>query len=144
MLWSYVIRERTTPPRIPVSFDSRYSGLLLALENGAKVPFNARVTETCNAFATTSLESNLVNINEAVEPFVTGSQSVDFNLLSPFVIFIVDKAATIVTERLIVGVNPSEGLKQPRNLRTFLTIVEARWLGCGKFSHKEVEEAGWY
>jgi len=110
------------------------SALLLAFENGSKVPFNAGVTENCNSIATTSLISVLATITSTVEPFTLGAQSIDFNFLPPFVTFLVYKAAAIVTQRLLMDSDSNEGLNQLRILRNFLRIVKERWLGCGELS----------
>jgi hypothetical protein len=95
------------------------------------VPLIAGVTENCISIATTSLNSILSTIANAVEPF---TQSIDFNLLPPFVTFLVYKAAVIVTERLRVDSDANEGLKKLRILRNFLRNVGERWLGSGELS----------
>jgi hypothetical protein len=110
------------------------SALLLAFENGSKIPFIAGVTENCNYVATTCLTSVLSTINSSVEPFTLGTQSIDFNILPPFVTFLVYKAAALVTERLLVGSDSNEGLTILRNIRNFLRVVGERWLGCGELS----------
>jgi hypothetical protein len=91
------------------------------------------VADQCKPIATASLLSLLSTICSTVEFFVLGTQPVDFNLLPPFVTFLVYKAAAIVTERLVPTPNENEGLKQLRILRNFLRIVGERWLGCGEF-----------
>jgi hypothetical protein len=110
------------------------SALLLAFENGARVPLLPGVTENCNSIATTSLISVLSTVTSTVEPFTLGTQSIDFNLLPPFVTLLVYKAAAIVTEKLLMDSKWNEGLKQLRILRDFLRIVGERWLGCSEFS----------
>jgi hypothetical protein len=98
------------------------------------VPLIAGVTENCNSIATTSLISLLSTITSTVEPFILGTQSIDFNFLPPFVTFLVYKTAAIVTERLLIHSDSNEGLKKLRILRKFLRIVGERWLGCGELS----------
>jgi hypothetical protein len=92
------------------------------------------VTENCNSIATTSLVSVLSTIISTVELFTLGTQSIDFNLLPPFVTFSVYKAAAIVTERLLKDNNSNEGLRKLRILRNSSRIVGERWLGCGVLS----------
>jgi hypothetical protein len=110
------------------------SALLLAFENGSKVPLIAGVTDSCNSIATTSLISVLSTITSTVELFTLGTQHIDFNLLPPFVTFLVYKAAALITERLWIGGDSNEGLRKLRILRNFLTIVGERWLGAGEWS----------
>jgi hypothetical protein len=96
--------------------------------------------------ATTSLISVLSTITSTVEPFTLSTQSIDFNLLPPFVTFLVYKAAAIVTERLLIDIDSNEGLKKLRILRKFLRVVGERWLGCGELSRtfeKGVELTGY-
>ncbi|EXJ82580.1 hypothetical protein A1O3_06393 [Capronia epimyces CBS 606.96] len=113
------------------------AALLLAFENGTRVPPIAGSTENCNSMATESLASVLSTITSTVELFTLGTQSVEFNVLRvpPFVTFLVYKAAAIVTKRLLVDTSSSgsdEELGKLRLLRNFLKIMGARWLGCGK------------
>jgi hypothetical protein len=98
------------------------------------VPLIAGVTENCNSIATISLISILSTITSTVEPFTLGSQSIDFNVLPPFVTFLVYKAAAFVTERLLMNIDSNEGPKKLRILRNFLSIVGERWLGCGEWN----------
>ncbi|KAE9367245.1 hypothetical protein N431DRAFT_495533 [Stipitochalara longipes BDJ] len=109
------------------------TALLLAFENGSKVPLVGNVTADCNSLATTSLISVIATITSAVEPFALGAQSIDFHLLPPFVSFLVYKAAEIVTERLLININSNESLQQLRVLRNFLIIAGRRWLGCERY-----------
>jgi len=109
------------------------TALLLAFQNGSKVPLIPGVTENCNFIATTSLISVLSTITSTVEPFTLGSQSIDFNFLPPFVTVLVYKAAAIVTEGLLMDIDSNEGLNQLRILRNFLRTVGERWLGCERY-----------
>jgi hypothetical protein len=95
------------------------------------VPLIAGVTEDCNSFATTSLISLLSDLTIAMEPFIAGRQSINFDFLPPFVTFLVYKAAAIVTERLLMNRDSNDGLKQLKIMRSFLGIMKERWLGCG-------------
>jgi hypothetical protein len=132
------------------------SALLLAFENGTQVPPVPGVTQHCNSIATESLASVLSTITSSVELFTLGTQSVDFDLLPPFVVFAVYKAAAILTKSLVVyaiaagngtgngtgtgggagnsGEESNESLRKLRVLRKFLGIAATRWLGCGKFN----------
>lgn len=67
-----------------------------------------------------------------VETFITDAKSVDFNLLPPFVTFLVYKAAAVVTNRLFLDIDWNAGIKDLRTLRSFLQIVAKRWVGCGE------------
>lgn len=109
------------------------STLLLAFENGTKVS-SIDVTENWNSLATTSLVSTLSTITSKVEPFTTGTRSIDFNYLSPLVTFLVYKAAMITTERLSIHVDVNNGLERVRTLRKFLKMMAKRWLSCGKLN----------
>ncbi|KAH8663395.1 hypothetical protein BGZ60DRAFT_411213 [Tricladium varicosporioides] len=109
------------------------TALLLAFENGSKVPPIPNLTDNCNSIATTSLISVLSTICSTVEPFAQGTQSIDFKCFPPFVTFLVYKAAAIITERLLAGNDSNEGLKNLRSLRRFLGIVGERWLGCERY-----------
>jgi hypothetical protein len=106
----------------------------LAFENGSKVPLIAGVTDNCKYIAAESLAAVLENVTNTIEPFVLGLQSIDFNFLSPFVAFLVYKAALIVTRGLSVDNNSAEEMRKLKILRKFLKIVGERWLGCGEFS----------
>jgi hypothetical protein len=108
------------------------SSLLLAFENGSKVPLIAGITDNCNSIATTSLISALSTITSTIEPFTQGTHPIDYNLLPPFVLFMVYKAAAVITERLWMDGDSNEGLRKLRVLRKFLGIVGKRWLGCGE------------
>ncbi|KAK9252678.1 hypothetical protein V1507DRAFT_436037 [Lipomyces tetrasporus] len=107
--------------------------LLLAFEDGSKVPLIAGVTENCKSVATTSLISIVSTITSTVEPFTLGMQSIDFNFLPPFVTFLVHKAAAIVTGWLLMDSDSNEGMRKLRILRNFLRIVGERWLGCERY-----------
>ncbi|PVH74737.1 hypothetical protein DL98DRAFT_428900 [Cadophora sp. DSE1049] len=108
--------------------------LLLAFENGSKMAPTASSIENVNYVATQALVSTLSAVASAVEPFTNGTQSVDFELLPPFIIFLVYKAAAIVTERLLMGSDSTEDeLKRLRALRKFLRVVGERWLGCKRY-----------
>ncbi|KAF4631364.1 hypothetical protein G7Y89_g6759 [Cudoniella acicularis] len=109
------------------------TALILAFENGSKVPLIAGVTDNCNSIATTSLISILSTITSTVELFTLSTQSINFNFLPPFVTFLVYKAAAIVTERLLMDIDSNEGLKKLRILRNFLRIMGERWLGCERY-----------
>jgi len=61
-------------------------------------------------------------------------RSIDFNLLPPFVAFLVFEAAAIVTQRLLKDNKASEDLKRLRILRKFLQVVGKRWLSCGEWN----------
>jgi hypothetical protein len=98
------------------------------------VPLIVGITESCKTIATASFISLLSVITSTIEPFTLGTQSINFNFLSPFVTFLVYKAAAIVTERLLMNIDPDEGLKKLRILRGFLNIVGERWLSCSELS----------
>ncbi len=74
----------------------------------------------------------LATITTAVELFIIGAQSIDFNFYSPFVTFSVYKAAAIATERLLIDGDSNAGLKSLKILRNFLRVVGERWMCCGK------------
>jgi hypothetical protein len=96
------------------------------------VPLIAGMTENCKYIATTSLAALLSTLIDTIEPFALGMQSIDFNFLSPFVAFLVYKAALIVTRGLVVDSGSDEEMRKLKILRNFLKIVRERWLGCGE------------
>ncbi len=98
------------------------------------------ISENCHSLASTSLISILSTITSKIEPFVLGTEPLDFNLLPPFVIFLVYKTAAVVTDRLLAGNDSIEGLRQLRILRNFLRIVGERWLACGELVRKMFEK----
>lgn len=104
------------------------------MENGSKVLPLDSASSTCNSIAIARLNSLIATISTAVQPFVMGTQTLDFNVFPPFVTFLVYKAAAIVTERLWMDIDHNEGLKKLRILRGFLKLVSTRWLACGEFS----------
>ncbi|KAF8863900.1 hypothetical protein BDZ45DRAFT_582934 [Acephala macrosclerotiorum] len=109
------------------------TGLLLAMENGSKVLPLDNASSTCNSIAITELNALVATITSIVEPFILGTQNLNFNILPPFVTFLVYKAAAIVTERLWMDINPNEGLRKLRTLRGFLKLVSTRWLACERY-----------
>ena len=103
------------------------------------MPLYVGVTDGCNYIATKSLVTLLSTITDIIEPLTLGTQAIDINFLTPFIIFLVYKAAAIVTERLLIDSDSTEGLKRLRTLRKFLKIVGERWLGCGELSKDDRE-----
>jgi hypothetical protein len=110
------------------------SALLLAFENGTKESSSVNVPENWKSIATKSLISILSTITSTVELFTMGTRSIDFNYFSPFVTFLVYKAAMITTARLSIELDVNDGLARLRILRKFLRIVSKRWLSCGKLN----------
>jgi hypothetical protein len=104
----------------------------LAFENGSNVPLIAGVTDNCKYMAAESLAAVLSTITTTVEPYALGMQPVDFNLLPPFIIFQVYKAALIVTRGLSADRSSMEEIKKLKILRRFLKLVGHKWLGCGE------------
>ncbi|OJK04245.1 hypothetical protein ASPACDRAFT_1864064 [Aspergillus aculeatus ATCC 16872] len=107
-----------------------HTGLLLAYENGSKIQVIDEQTLTCQSLATSSLNPVLTAITNMVRPFVGGTQSIDLNRLPPFIIFLVYKAAALVTARMWMEADSSEALRTLRVLRGFLKLANARWLCC--------------
>lgn len=101
------------------------------------MPPTASSIENVNQIATESLISMLSSITSAVEPFTAGTQ-LNFDLLPPFTLFLVYKAASMVTERLLIDSDSAEeNLKRLRVLRGFLQVVGKRWLGCSMSKTKK-------
>ena len=89
--------------------------------------------ENVNYVASQALVSTISAIASATLPFTDGTLSIDFEILPPFIAFLVYKAAAILTERLLMGSDSTEDeLKRLRTLRKFLCVVGERWLGCSK------------
>lgn len=84
--------------------------------------------------AVTELNSLISTTAITVEPFVLGTQTLDFNLLPPFITFLVYKASAILTDRLWLEMDVSDGLRKLRILRGFLKLVSTRWLAGGELS----------
>ncbi|KAH9218368.1 hypothetical protein DL95DRAFT_521379 [Leptodontidium sp. 2 PMI_412] len=120
-------------PLYTVGLTFSNTALLLAFESGSKMPPTASSIENVNQIATESLISMLSSITSAVEPFTAGTQ-LNFDLLPPFTLFLVYKAASMVTERLLMDSDSAEeNLKRLRVLRGFLQVVGKRWLGCKRY-----------
>lgn len=129
-----LVEPRSSFPALLEIFASTlmlHSGLLLAYENGTKVQITDGQALTCQSIATSSLKTLLTTISNTVSPFVSGTQAIDFDRLPPFIIFLVYKAAGLVTERMWMEADSSEALRTLRILRGFLKLVNARWLCCG-------------
>ncbi|KIW29622.1 uncharacterized protein PV07_05425 [Cladophialophora immunda] len=116
------------------------TALLLALENGTKVPPVAGALQDCNAVATNSLGSVISTITTTVELFTLGRQSIDLRMLPPFFTILVYKTAAIITRILLMntsattdGGDMKEYLRKLILLRNFLGIVGVRWLGCERY-----------
>ncbi|KAH7403566.1 hypothetical protein BKA64DRAFT_707051 [Cadophora sp. MPI-SDFR-AT-0126] len=108
--------------------------LLLAFENGSKMAPTASSIENANHVATQALVSTVSAVASAFEPFTDGTQSINFNLLPPFIAFLAYKAAAIVTERLLMGSDSlDDELRRLRTLRKFLLLVGERWLSCKRY-----------
>ena len=116
--------------------DTVTSALLLAFENDAKVLFSVKATENRNSHLSASLISILNTINGYIEPFTNGMRSLDFSYFSPLVIFLVYKAALVITERLLMELDASNDLARLRTLRKFLKIIAQRWLSGRKLDTK--------
>lgn len=109
----------------------------MAFEDGSNVPLIAGVTENCKYMAAESLAAVLSTVTTTIEPFALGMQFIDFNLLSPFVTFLVYKSALIVTRGLsVANSNSNEDMRKLKILRKFMKIVGERWLSCGKLRIK--------
>jgi hypothetical protein len=78
--------------------------------------------------AAESLAAVLSTITTTVEPYAMGLQPIDFNLLSPFVMFQVYKAALIVTRGLSADRISMEEVKRLKILRNVLKLAGNRWL----------------
>jgi len=107
-----------------------YSGLLIAYDDGSKVPVTNGVTANCRSLGATYLDLMLANTTDSISPFVDGTKAIDFDRLPPFALFLVYKAATLVTERVWHAPDSSEALRKLRLLREFLALASARWLCC--------------
>lgn len=107
-----------------------HSCLLLAYENGTKVQIIDGQSLTCQTLAISSLNPMLTTVTNMIYPFVSGAQAIDFDRLPPFIIYLVYKAAGLVTKRMWMETDSSEALRKLRILREFLKLVNARW-SCG-------------
>lgn len=106
--------------------------MILAFENGTKLPPNIGATEHCDAIANTSLISLRSAIVDAISPCMKTNVGIWWNKFPPFATFLIYKAAAITTERLVVGRDSNEELATLRLLRKVLELVATRWLGAGK------------
>ena len=109
-----------------------YSSLLLAFENGSRVNPVDGVDSNCLSLAIKSLNFLISSITSKVETFALGAQSVEFDVLPPSIMFLVYKAAALVTQRLCLDGGLNEGVRRLRILRRFLKAVGTRWLCCGE------------
>lgn len=111
------------------------SALLLAFEHGSKIPpLTSGATANCTSIADTSLISIINTVTSVVELFMLDMRPINFNLIPPFVAFLVFKAAAIVTQRLLLDNDSGEDLKRLRILRKFLEAMGRRWLSYGELS----------
>lgn len=108
------------------------SALLVAFENGSKLPPVPGLTENCQSIAKPSLESLISLTTSSVEPMTQGTDAIDLNRIPPFAMFLVYRAAAIVTERLLVNSTSNEDLRKLKILRGFLKLSGKRWLISGK------------
>lgn len=69
-----------------------------------------------------------------MEPITQGTGSIDLQRVPPFGMFLVYKAAAILTENLLVKGTSIEDLRKLKILRTFLRMSGKRWLISGKSS----------
>ena len=109
-----------------------YSSLLLAFENGSRVNPVDGVDSNCLSLAIKSLNFLISGITSKVETFALGAQPVEFDVLPPPIMFLVYKAAALVTQRLCLDGGLNEGVRRLRILRRFLKAVGTRWLCCGE------------
>ncbi|PVH98152.1 hypothetical protein DM02DRAFT_566804, partial [Periconia macrospinosa] len=107
--------------------------LLLVFENSTRVASSMIATNYENLFDTTMLKHILPTVASTVEPFTTGTWSMDLNYFPPLVTFLVYKAAMLTTQRLSLEIDDNEGLARLKALRKFLSIVSERWLSCKRY-----------
>ncbi|RAL04828.1 fungal specific transcription factor domain-containing protein [Aspergillus ibericus CBS 121593] len=115
------------------ALDLCHTGLLLVYENGTTGLITDGQILTCHVHATLSLSSLLTTITDTVSPLVTGIEPVDLDRLPPFIMYLVYKAARIVTERFRLESDSREAVRKLRILRGFLELGSARWLCCRRY-----------
>ena len=79
-----------------------------------------------------SLNFLISSITSKVETFALSAQPVEFDLLPPSIMFLVYKAAALLTQRFCLDSGFNEGVRRLRILRGFLKVVGTRWLCCGE------------
>lgn len=75
------------------------------------------------------LVGDIVNI---VKPFTEDKTRGDMNLLPPFIVYLVYKAAETVTENLPIYDYSKASLERLKVFRRFLRLISDRWLAGGK------------
>ena len=98
------------------------------------MPPPAGVTEECRSMATKLLLPVLSTIISTIEPFILGIELINFQRLPPFITFMVYKAAAIITNRILLSNDYSNGLRDLKICRLFLSILGERWLSCSEFA----------
>ncbi|KAL2832303.1 hypothetical protein BJY01DRAFT_101583 [Aspergillus pseudoustus] len=109
------------------------TGLLVAYDDGSKVQVTDGVTANCRSLGASYLDLMLTNTAEMISSFVSGARVIEFDRLPPFALFLVYKAAALVTERVWLAPDSDEALRKVRALRGFLTLASARWLCCQRY-----------
>jgi hypothetical protein len=76
------------------------------------------------------LDALIEIISKIVEPFGRG-KDVDLKILPPFIVYLVYKAASIVSERIRMGDESKNNLRRFKSLRNVLQLISQRWLVAG-------------
>lgn len=107
------------------------SALLLAYENGTKA-IGPDKTFTCASAATTLLNAKVDDISDMVTVLDRYDLATKALSLSPFVTFVVYRAAAITTGRLQSGSEVEANSRRLKILRRALRSIAPRWLAGGE------------
>lgn len=117
---------------MPIKCSQLFRGQLLAFENGSKIYPADDDLRKCHSLATNSLNALIGFVVQIGETFIKSNLSVDLTLLPLFSIYLIYKAAVILTNHLRRDDMPANNLRRLKALRQVLQTVSQRWLSAGK------------
>ncbi|KAH7379985.1 hypothetical protein BKA64DRAFT_686799 [Cadophora sp. MPI-SDFR-AT-0126] len=103
------------------------TALLLSFEKGSRRSSSDEEARQCRAPAAVALESLLEDILKTTELFHEGQVASNTRPLTPFVTYLVYKAAAIFTEKLRMGNDSKKSVQSLRSLRNTLRLISQRW-----------------
>lgn len=106
--------------------------MILAFENGAKVTPVDGLTSNCVVLGTESLNLLISSTTQKIESLMLRIETIDYERLPPPTLLLVYKTASVVTKRLWIESEKSEGMRRLKILRDFLKAARKRWLCCGE------------
>ncbi|KAH8593115.1 hypothetical protein B0O99DRAFT_628120 [Bisporella sp. PMI_857] len=125
---AFVRRENQHESRLYTSSLALSStALLLCFEKGSRRSSSDDEARQCWAPSVIALESLLEDILKTTEPFHEGKVVSNARPVTPFITYIVYKAASIFTEKLRMGNGSEKSVQSLRSLRNTLRLISQRW-----------------